>query len=81
VTEESPSYGLPLKQLVIRLPDSIHRRLKAKCALAGLSVVSEMNRLIRSYLDGNADASPPIAQPRRRGSPGGKVKRERSGSR
>jgi predicted HicB family RNase H-like nuclease len=40
----------PVKQFNIRLPDDLHRELKAKCALDGLSLVEVGEELVRAYL-------------------------------
>ena len=40
----------PVKQFNIRLPDDLHRELKAKCALNGLSLVEAGEELVRAYL-------------------------------
>lgn len=42
----------PVKQLNIRLPDQIHRELKARCALDGLTLVEAIDELARAYLAG-----------------------------
>jgi predicted HicB family RNase H-like nuclease len=40
------------KQLNIRLPDSLHREFKARCALDGLSLVEVIESLARLYVGG-----------------------------
>ena len=40
------------KQLNIRLPDSLHREFKARCALDGLSLVEVIEALARLYVSG-----------------------------
>jgi predicted HicB family RNase H-like nuclease len=42
----------PLKQFNIRLPDQLHRELKAKCALDGIPLVKLVEGLARQYLAG-----------------------------
>jgi predicted HicB family RNase H-like nuclease len=54
MTEERAQYGNLPKQLNVRLPDHLHRKLKAKCALEGASVAATMEGLVRSYLAGKA---------------------------
>lgn len=42
----------PLKQLNVRLPGKVHRELKAKAALDGLSLADAIAELVRAYLAG-----------------------------
>ncbi len=48
-----------VKQLNIRLPQSVHRQMKSKCALDGISLVAAVHELIRAYLDGKVKLKPP----------------------
>jgi len=57
IGEHAPS-NHPPKQLNIRLPESLHRELKAKCALEGESVAGTIERLVRAYLTGKAKPLP-----------------------
>lgn len=50
MTEIRAQYGGPPKQLSIRLPEHLHRELKAKCAMEGMSIKEGLERLIRAYL-------------------------------
>jgi predicted HicB family RNase H-like nuclease len=59
MTEERAPYGYPPKQLNIRLPENLHRELKAKCALEGESVAATIEGLVRSYLAGKAQPFKP----------------------
>lgn len=52
MTETPARYGSPPKQLNIRLPEHLHRELKAKCAMAGLPIAGAVEKLIRAYLAG-----------------------------
>ena len=47
-TEPSPRD----KQLLIRIPDDLHRQLKASAALEGRSVVDVVETMIRDYVRG-----------------------------
>ena len=58
MTKERAPYGNPPKQLNIRLPENLHRELKAKCALEGESVAGTIERLVRAYLTGKAKPLP-----------------------
>lgn len=42
----------PAKQLNIRLPEQMHRELKAKCALDGFTLAGAIEELARAYLGG-----------------------------
>lgn len=44
------SKGNPPKQLNVRLPDELHRELKARCALEGRPVAATIEGLVRAYL-------------------------------
>ena len=46
------------KQLNVRLPESLHRQLKAKAALDGLPIAEAVQALVEAYLDGKAKISP-----------------------
>lgn len=50
MTDRQESNETPLKQLNIRLPENLHRELKARCALEGASVARTVEELVRSYL-------------------------------
>ncbi len=41
-----------LKQLNVRLPEVLHRELKAECALNDASVATVIEQLVRLYLSG-----------------------------
>ena len=40
------------KQLTVRMPDEIHRKLKAKCALEGKPVGDVVLDLIKKHVEG-----------------------------
>ncbi len=40
------------QQLNIRLPEDVHRQLKARAALEGLTMADVVLELVRAYLDG-----------------------------
>ena len=46
------------KQLNVRLPESLHRQLKAKAALDGLPIAGAVQALVLAYLDGKAKIPP-----------------------
>ena len=41
-----------IKQFNVRLPEQLHRELKAKCALDGIPLVALVELLARQYLAG-----------------------------
>lgn len=41
-----------IKNISIKLPEDIHRKLKSKCAMDGMSTGSVMKRLIDDYIKG-----------------------------
>jgi len=45
------------KQLNIRLPNGVHRKLKAKCALDGFTLAEAIDKLVRAYLAGKMKLS------------------------
>ena len=55
---EHPTDEGPPKQLNIRLPDQLHRRLKSQCALEGQTVAATIEGLARAYLAGKAQPLP-----------------------
>ena len=44
--------GLPDKQLNVRLPEYLHRQLKAKAALDGVPIAEAVEGLVRDYVEG-----------------------------
>jgi hypothetical protein len=50
MSESEKNRVQPVKQFNIRLPDDLHRELKVKCALDGLSLVEVGEELVRAYL-------------------------------
>lgn len=64
----------PAKQLNIRLPEATHRKLKARCALDGLTLAEAVDELILDYLEGKVLLTSPPAKsgltPRPESSPG-----------
>ena len=58
MTEAQARYGHPMKQLNIRLPENLHHRFKAKCAMDGLSLVDAVDELVRAYLAGEVQVGP-----------------------
>jgi hypothetical protein len=44
--------GLPGKQLNVRLPEYLHRQLKAKAALDGVPIAEAVEGLVRDYVEG-----------------------------
>jgi hypothetical protein len=53
-----------LTQLNIRLPDTIHRQLKAQCALDGFTIAEAVEQFVRLYLDNNVKLSQPKDRPK-----------------
>lgn len=47
-----------VKQLNIRLPEHLHRKLKAKCAMDGLPIAGAVEKLVRTYLAGKVQIAP-----------------------
>lgn len=47
-----PDTVVKIKNLSIKLPEEIHRKLKAKCAMDGQSTGNVMKRLIDDYIRG-----------------------------
>jgi hypothetical protein len=45
-TQEKP------KQITVRLPEDLHRRMKAKCALEGKPIGEVFIELVRRFLEG-----------------------------
>jgi predicted HicB family RNase H-like nuclease len=41
-----------LKQITVRLPDELHRKMKAKCALEGKAIGEVFIELVRKYVEG-----------------------------
>jgi len=52
MTETPVRYGSPPRQLNIRLPEQKRRRLKAKCAMDGLTIVEAVEKMVDEYLAG-----------------------------
>jgi len=52
MTKTPTQHGTPPKQLNIRLPKQIHRELKAKCALDGVTLAEAIEELVHAYLAG-----------------------------
>ena len=48
--------GLPDKQLNVRLPEYLHRQLKAKAALDGVPIAEAVEELVRDYVEGKVSA-------------------------
>jgi len=49
----------PIKLLGVRLAEPLHRELKVKCAMDGISQANAIEQLIRHYLDGDITLSLP----------------------
>ncbi len=47
-----PDTAVKIKNLSIKLPEEIHRKLKAKCAMDGQSTGNVIKRLIDDYIRG-----------------------------
>ena len=58
MTESPTQHGYPPKQLNIRLPEHLHRELKAKCAMDGLPIAGAVEKLVRAYLAGKVQIVP-----------------------
>jgi len=52
MTKTPTQRGTPPKQLNIRLPEHLHRELKAKCAMDGLPIAEAIEKFVRAYLAG-----------------------------
>ncbi|MBU0714199.1 MAG: hypothetical protein KJ964_02440 [Verrucomicrobia bacterium] len=52
MTKTPAQHGTQPKQLNIRLPEHLHRKLKAKCAMDGLPIAGAVEKLVRAYLAG-----------------------------
>ena len=52
-----------LKQLNIRLPEELHRKFKAQCALDGLSLADAVEDLVRHYIAGKVKLPPRTGKP------------------
>jgi hypothetical protein len=49
---KQPVVEVKIKNISIKLPEDIHRKLKSKCAMDGMSTGSVMKRLIDAYVKG-----------------------------
>lgn len=47
---EAADVAIKIKNVTLKLPEDIHRKLKAKCALDGMSTGSVLRRLIDDYI-------------------------------
>jgi hypothetical protein len=61
-----------LKQLNIRMPDELHRKLKSRCALDGIPIVQAVETLVKDYVTGKVDVQ---ALSKTRGGRGAKKRR------
>lgn len=52
MTKAQPKNDSQPKQLNIRLSEDLHRKLKAQCALDGVSLADAVDRLARAYVSG-----------------------------
>ena len=52
MTGTHASEGSKSKQLNVRVPDQLHRQLKAKAALDGVSLADAIDDVVRQYIDG-----------------------------
>lgn len=44
--------AVKIKNVTVKLPEDLHRKLKAKCALDGMSTGSVLRKLINDYING-----------------------------
>lgn len=47
---------MKIKNISIKIPEDVHRKLKAKCAMEGQSAGNVLKRLIDEYIDGEMEA-------------------------